>query len=253
MSSSNLWGFSSQAELDEWVTHCRRLLRRALRNIDRGVQEDDVDEALQELMRRFASGSIQNRDYFERQYGIAEALARYTLADFWRKKRRLQAITVDSDLVGLLGECGYDINRITTMPEREIIEGLLPHLTERQRQFLKYVLESGCDIEDVHGDRAKALERFGMTDGAYRIMMMRISEGATYHAAHGEVLVPSVDVARPKVIPVPVGPLADADFAEQLVLSLRRVAPGLGMFMHTTSVILEEVLFYQWRKRLQLD
>lgn len=246
MPRSDLWGFDGQKEFDEWVAHCRRLIRRSLRNYERGVREDDVDDVLQDLMHRYATGSPGNADFLERQYSIAEALVKYVIADFWRRKKRERVITVDSELVGWYGlyyatpagpaERGY-----------EILEPVLPHLTVRQRQFLEYVLETGCDIQDVHGDRAKALESFGMTEGAYRAMMKRIADRVSDHAT-GEVFVP---VGAGPTLPTVAGPLDDESFERMIVSALHWAVPGFYIFIHFHHVILEEFLFFEWRKTIK--
>lgn len=168
--------FASDQEFDHWLGFCRTLVRKLLVVSvfgPRALQHED--ELFQQLMLNLLLYIKRDKEKVKNIYGFAANTARYVLKTFKRETHR------ETDFDRAMEE--YARSRGNTEAKKasyqldQLIE-IEPDMGERERAFIAYVLENGFDIENLD-DRAKILERFELTAGAYRTFMTRLRDNAS--------------------------------------------------------------------------
>ena len=168
--------FASDQEFDHWLGFCRTLVRKLLVVSvfgPRALQHED--ELFQRLMLTLLLYIRRDKEKVKNIYGFAQNTAQYVLRTFNRDTHR------QTELEKALEEYARSKENIEAKKDSYQLDQLIeiePEMGERERAFIAYVLENGFDIENLD-DRAKILERFDLTAGAYRTFMTRLRDNAS--------------------------------------------------------------------------
>ena len=169
--------FASDQEFDHWLEFCRTLVRKLLVVSVFGPRAlEHEDELFQQLMLQLLIYLRRDKAKVENIYGFATHTARYVLMTFKRATYRERDAGERIAVEYMRGKEDEKAKKSSYQLDQLI--DIEPEMGERERAFITFVLENGFDIENLD-DRAKILERFDLTAGAYRTFMTRLRDNAS--------------------------------------------------------------------------